>query len=165
MIRGLDAAKYLLSKDVEGNLFDKSLTTKNGRSFYSGNARLNKYLHLAQNIYLAKTGSPLIDSNFYAYDNGAVAPEVQENYAVLLNQRKVHDVIPQQEQEFLDKIYTIFRNATLEELIDLSHEDSEWVDKHIYYTKEKQKMNSLERVDEYKKQYEDIVKIMDRMRV
>ena len=87
MVRGLDAAKYLLSKDTNGELFNKRLTSKNGRNFYEGNARLNKYLHLAQNIYIAKTGEQLLDSIFYAYDNGAVIPEVQENYVVLLNQK------------------------------------------------------------------------------
>ena len=131
--------RYLLSKDKDGTLFNKNLTSKNGRSFYSGNARLNKYLHLAQNIYLAKTGELLIDSAFYAYDNGAVVPEVQENYAVLLNQRQIPNNILSQDQEFLDKIYNVFINASLEELIELSHEDSEWIEKHSFYSKEKQK--------------------------
>lgn len=165
MVRGFDAARYILSKDTDCDLFNKRLISKNGRNFYEGNARLNKYLHLAQNIYIAKTGEPLLDSTFYAYDNGAVVPEIQETYAVLLNQKNNTNELPKEIKDFLDKIFVVFKNASLDELIELSHEDSEWLDKHPYYNKEDQKMNSLERVDEYKKQYADIVKVMDRMRI
>ena len=164
-MRGLDAAKYLLSKDTNGELFNKRLTSKNGRNFYEGNARLNKYLHLAQNIYIAKTGEQLLDSIFYAYDNGAVIPEVQENYVVLLNQKNQTIELPPEIKNFLDRIFIAFQNASLDELIELSHEDAEWIDKHSYYSKENQKMNSIERADEYRKQYADIVKVMDRMKI
>lgn len=164
MIRGLDAAKYFISLDKEGSLFNKNLITMNGRRFYEGNARLNKYLHLAQNIYIAKTGKPLMDSVFFAYDNGAVVPEIQESYSALLNLKNKSDItIPNDEKEFLDKIFLVFKNATLDELIDMSHEDSEWLNKHNYYDKEHQKMDTLARAEEYKEQYADIVKVMDRM--
>lgn len=68
MLRGIDVARYFLSLDKEHKLFGRALRNQNGRNFYEGNARLNKYLHLAQNIYIAKYGTPMMDSVFYAYD-------------------------------------------------------------------------------------------------
>ncbi len=53
MLRGIDAALYFLSLDKEHKIFDKQLRIQKGRKFYEGNARLNKYLHMAQNIYLS----------------------------------------------------------------------------------------------------------------
>lgn len=165
MLRGIDAALYILSLDKENKVFDKQLRTKNGRRFYEGNARLNKYLHMAQNIYIAKYGVPLMDSVFYAYDNGAVDPNVQEKYTVLLERRNQPVSIPEPEKNFLDIIYKVFYNATLDELIELSHEDSEWIDKHIYYRKEDQMMDSKSRKEEYAEQYADMIKVMERMEV
>lgn len=163
MLRGIDAALYILSLDKEHKLFDKNLRVQNGRKFYEGNARLNKYLHLAQNIYIAKYGKPLMDSVFYAYDNGAVDPKVQENYAVLLERTNKDITIGETEKKYLDTIYQVFRNATLDELIELSHEDSEWVKKHRYYQKDDQKMDSMAYKEEYAEQYADMVKVMGRM--
>ncbi|MCM1105722.1 MAG: Panacea domain-containing protein [Blautia sp.] len=163
MIRGMDVALYFLSLDKNHELFNKTLRTQNGRKFYEGNARLNKYMHLAQNIYIAKYEKTLMDSVFYAYDNGAVNPEVQENYSVLLNRRGQEVVLEESEKSFLDAIYKAFYNATLDELIELSHEDSEWIDKYRYYQKEKQKMDSMARKEEYAEQYADMIKILERM--
>ena len=58
MIGVVDAAKYLISLDTDRAVFNKKLVERENRKFYEGNARLNKYLHLAQNIYIAKTGEP-----------------------------------------------------------------------------------------------------------
>lgn len=163
MLRGIDVAIYFLSLDISCTMFTKQLCERNGRRFYEGNARLNKYLHLAQNIYIAKYGEPLMDSVFYAYDNGAVDPVVQENYSVLLERRHQEISIPEPEKDFLNKIYKAFKNAELDELIELSHEDSEWIDKHNYYLKQDQKMDSMSRKAEYAEQYADIITILDRM--
>lgn len=163
MIRGIDAAKYFLKLDKDKKLFNKNLREQNGRKFYEGNARLNKYLHLAQNIYIAKYGVPLMDSVFYAYDNGAVDPKIQENYSVLLEHRDAPVHIEDNERRFLNAIYKAFYNADLDELIELSHEDSEWLEKHNYYLKAKQKMDSMAHKDEYAVQYADMVKVLERM--
>lgn len=155
-------ANYLLSKDPSRIIFTKNLVERNGRRFYEGNARLNKYLHLAQNIYIAKTGEKLFSEDLFAYDNGAVAPSVQENYAVL-HSRRILPNLPAEIQAYLDKIFVVFENATLDELIELSHEDNEWIDKSKYYSKASQRMNSMDRVEEYREQYSDIIMVMDRM--
>lgn len=163
MLKGVEVAKYFLGLDKEKKIFDKEVIVKNGRKFYKGNARLNKYLHMAQNIYIAKYGRPLMDSVFYAYDNGAVDPDVQEKYSVLLDMRGNTVSIGGEEKRYLDGIFTAFRNATLDELIELSHEDPEWIEKHGYYKKEDQIMDSMSRQKEYAEQYADIIKVLERM--
>ena len=43
-------AQYFLNHDTSGQLRDKALVTRNNRNFYSGNARLNKYLRILRKI-------------------------------------------------------------------------------------------------------------------
>lgn len=163
MLQDISIARYFLSKDVNHKLFNtRNLISKCERTFYEGNARLNKYLHLAQNIYIAKTGNKLFAEDLYAYDNGAITLNVQENYSTLLNKTDIPN-LTSDIQIFLDKIYKMLENATLDELIELSHEDSEWVDKQRYYKKSGQKMDSLAHIGEYQTQYRDVIKVMDRM--
>lgn len=162
MWKGIDVAQYFLSKDPERKLFTKNLVSKNNRMFYEGNARLNKYLHMAQNIYIAKTGTTLFSDALYAYDNGAVLPTVQENFSLLYDRHNCPD-FTDDTKDFLDKIFIIFQDATLDDLIELSHEDDEWLAKSKYYKKQDQRMDSMARVDEYREQYEDILTVMDRM--
>ena len=163
MMKNIDVARYFLNQDKSGEIFNKEHRKQNGRMFYEGNARLNKYMHLAQNIYIAKYGIPLMDSVFYAYDNGAVDPEVQKNYSVLLERKNESVNVPAREEKFLTGIFKAFRNASLDELIEMSHEDSEWLDKHSFYKKEDQRMDSMERVEEYRAQYADMIKVLERM--
>lgn len=164
MLNDITIAQYFLSKDQDRTLFNKNVVSKNGRSFYEGNARLNKYLHLAQNIYIAMTGAKLFEEDLYAYDNGAVALAVQENYAILLS-RIVIPALPEKIRDFLDKLYAVLANASLDELIEISHEDEAWQEKHTYYAKENQRMDSLSHLVEYQEQYRDIIKVMERMDV
>ena len=119
-------------------------------------------MHLAQNIYIAKTGEKLFSDDLYAYDNGAVALNVQQNYSILVERTHAAD-LPEGIELFLAKIMRVFQNADLDELIELSHEDSEWMDKQGHYSKEDQRMDSLARVEEYREQYKDILKVMDRI--
>lgn len=163
MIGVVDAAKYLISLDTDRAVFNKKLVERENRKFYEGNARLNKYLHLAQNIYIAKTGEPLLNTVFYAYDNGAVAPDVLDKYSVLLERNWKVPKLPAGAEDFLKRIYKAFSGAELDELIELSHEDSEWEAKHRYYQKNDQRMDSMKHKEEYKEQYADMVKVLERM--
>lgn len=165
MSDAIDVAVFFLSLDSTGELFNKSVIERNGRVFYEGNARLNKYLHLVQNIYIAKTGTSLIEDCFYAYENGGVIPSIQENYANLLSQDSHVNYIPDDIRDFLTRFYIAFENASIDELIELSHEDSEWVKKHKYYDKQKQKMDPYAYLDEYRNQYRDIICVLERMQV
>ena len=161
MLRAIDVAAYFLEKDG-GRLFTSNVIRRNGRTFYDGNARLNKYLHIAQNLYIAKTGGALFADDMYAYDNGAVIPQVQENYMLLRNHRR-QVILPDDVSTFLDQVYLVLENAPLEELIDISHEDEEWIKKHRYYAKDDQRMDSMAHAAEYKEQYADMLRVMERM--
>lgn len=165
MINIVDAAKYLISLDKDQTVFNKNLVERENRKFYEGNARLNKYLHLAQNIYIAKTGKPLLDTVFYAYDNGAVSPDILDRYSVLLERNWSVPHLPESAEDFLKRIYKAFSGAELDELIELSHEDSEWEAKHGYFKKNDQRMDSMKHKDEYKEQYADMVKVLERMAI
>ena len=162
MLNVIQVAKYFLSKDEDGELFNKKLVTMNGRTFYEGNAKLNKFLHMAQNVYIAKTGEKLFAEDLYAYDNGAVAPEVQEKYAILLT-KAVKPELPEDIVDFLDKLYVMLKDAPLDELIEISHEDPEWVKKHTGYSKREQRMDSLMYAEEYRVQYSDVLRLIERM--
>lgn len=162
--KALQIAHYFLSKDPQGQIFNKDLTDRNGRRFYIGNAILNKLLHLAQNIFIARNGRVLFDDVLYAYDNGAVVPVIQENYAAILMQDHLSPLginLSDDDKIFLDKFYDIFSVAPLDDLIALSHEDPEWEKKHSFYSKPEQQMCSVENVDIYRKQYADIISIME----
>lgn len=164
MLSANDVAKYFLRLDSNNSLFSANVITRNGRQFYDGNARLNKYLHLAQNLYIAKTGRPLMDAVFYAYDNGAVIPEIQERYMAIRSKKNEGDInISSDEKAFLDKVFLLLQNASVDDLIELSHEDAEWVDKQGHYYKEDERMDSMARAEEYKLQYADALTLMDRM--
>ena len=163
MLKAIDVAKYFLNKD-DGTLFNNKLVERSGRKYYEGNARLSKYLHIAQNLYIARHGRKLFEDDLYAYDNGVVIPFVQENY-LAIKSHYVGKSIPSDESAFLDKVYQALQNASLEELIEISHEDSEWERKSGFYKKEDQKMDSLKNVDEYREQYRDMLIILDRMSV
>ncbi len=78
-----DIAKYFLSKDTNHKLFNKNIVSYNNRKFYEGNVRLNKYLFLAQVVYLAKNNCRLFKDDFCAYDNGPVIESIMKSYPVL----------------------------------------------------------------------------------
>lgn len=162
LIKGVDVARYFLAKDPERKIFNTKVITRNHRDFYEGNARLNKYLHLAQNLWIAKTGQKLFSDDLYAYDNGGVVINVMENYSPIIHQNKIVD-LPEEVANFLDKFYKAFKNASIDELIELSHEDSEWERKHSGWSKADQKMDSLSHADEYKEQYADMLHVMELM--
>ena len=161
MLRAINVARYFLFLDTNGQTFRAELVSRNGKTFSEGNARLNKYLHIAQNLYIAQTGNKLFSDDLYAFDNGAVVPAVREKYTLLCRTTKAKPEIPDAYIMFLNKIYKVLMNASLDELIEISHEDSEWQARNPQ--RDNQRMNSLAHVDEYSRQYADMLKIMDKM--
>jgi len=155
-------AEYFLANDASGKLKDKTIVTRNGRRFYAGNARLNKYLHIAQNLYIAKYGQKLFSDSLYAYDNGAVVPDVQENYSIMISRDPCSDM-DKDTAVFLDCVMALLENATLDELIQISHEDSEWRLKNNHFEKKDQEMDSLSHIDEYREQYADALLVLEGM--
>lgn len=161
MITAKDVAKYFLSKDKDKKLFNTNLIEYNDRKSYEGNIRLNKYLYFAQTVYLAKFGKLLFDDHFVAYDNGPVVKEIVENYPSM--QAKTYDNevenLPEDIKDFLDKIYESLKNATYQELIEITHEDTAWKEKSdkTYFAL----VMDLEKYKEkFKKQYREIIKVM-----
>lgn len=163
MLTGVQVAKYFLSLDPGREVFTTKRVKNRNCTFYEGNARLNKLLHIAQNVYIAKKGKLLFSTPFFAYKNGAVVRPVVNNYSNLLNGNE--DVALSEENKvFLKKIYKSCRNADIDELIALSHEDPAWID-NPPVNKKSQKMNSMDYADIYKEQYADFIRILDRMEV
>ena len=162
MLKAIDVAEYFLATDKTGKLKDKTVLRLNNRTPYAGNVRLNKYLHIAQNLYIAKTGNKLFDDDLYAYDNGAVALEVLDKFRILIN-RDTKPSIPTEVAEWLDKVAELLKDATIEELIAISHEDKEWQNKCRYYDKAAQKMDSLAHADEFREQYADALYVLEEM--
>ena len=163
MVKAKSVAKYFLSLDPERIYFNKNLIEREGNKFYEGNARLNKLMHLSQNIFIAMKEMILIDDDFYAYNNGAVIPSIQENYAKLLNEQNHSNDLSDETKIFLKKIFDIFVEAPIEELIEIDHEDPEWLDKHKNYYKNEQKMDALAHIEDYKTRYKDIITLLNRM--
>jgi uncharacterized phage-associated protein len=163
MFNAIDISKYFFAKDLNRDIFNLNLIERNGRIFYEGNAKMNKFLHLAQNTYIAKTGEPLFSDDLYAYDNGAVALNVVNDYAIMQRKEISKPDFGDDINEFLERLFIMLKGADIDELIDLSHEDEEWMEKSRNYKKADQKMDSISRAEEYKKQYADALMIMYRM--
>lgn len=150
-------AQYFLSKDKERILFNNKVVELNGRKFYEGNARLNKYLFLTQVVYLAKYDKCLFEDEFKAYVNGPVLEDVMSSYQRLKSVN--NDIIPKEIKEFLDKIYMSLENATYEELIEITHEDPEWI-RLKDYTWNAPIMNIKDNKEEYKKRYKGLIEAL-----
>lgn len=159
MVTAKEIAKYFLSKDSDKKLFNTKLVEFNKRKAYEGNIRLNKYLYFAQTVYLAKYGELLFADNFVAYDNGPVIKEIVENYPSL--QAKVEKTnLPERITSFLDKIYLSLKEATCEELIEITHEDTAWkeVSDKTFYAPV---IDLLKYKSKFEKQYKGLIKVME----
>lgn len=155
MLNAEIVAKYYLSKDPDRVLFNNNVVIKNNRKFYEGNARLNKYLFLSQVVYLAKYETKLISDNFVAYDNGPVVKKIVNEYPLISSRREIVNV-PESIKLFLDKIYDALINASYDELIEITHEDPEW----IRLSKDTLKapiMNLENNIEEYKQRYKGLI--------
>ena len=150
-------AEYFLSKDIERILFNNKVVEFNGRKFYESNARLNKYLFLAQVVYLAKYEKRLFEDDFSAYVNGPVVEEIMQGYSRLDN--KNISTLPKDITEYLDKIYISLENATYEELIEITHEDPEWI-RLKDNTYNAPIMNLENNIAEYKKRYKGLIEAL-----
>ena len=158
MLSALDVAKYYLSKDPEKKLFNYNIVVKNDRKFYEGNARLNKYLFLTQVVYLAKYEKKLFKDDFCAYANGPIVENIMTNYGILRSKNENVD-IPSNYKDFLDKIYDSLKNATYDELIDITHEDPEWI-RLCHDTYNAPIMNLEKNIKEYKERYKGLIEAL-----
>ena len=155
MVSASVIAKYFLSKDPDRILFNNNVVEKNGRKFYEGNARLNKYLFLSQVVYLAKYEKKLISENFVAYVNGPVIKEIITEYPIISTRNEMV-ILEEDIRFFLDKIYDALINASYEELIEITHEDPEWI-RLCNDTFNAPIMNLEKNIDEYKQRYKRLI--------
>lgn len=160
MITAKEVAKYFLSKDDNKTLFNIHLIELNGRTCYEGNVRLNKYLYFAQTVYLAKYGQLLFPENFIAFDNGPVIKEIMENYASMQGAKNNNVNLQKEIKSFLDKIYKSLENATCEDLVEISHEDTAWKE-HSNNTHNAPVIDLLKYKSKFEKQYEGLIEIME----
>lgn len=158
MLSVKEVAQYFLSKDPQRKNFNKNVIEYNDRKSYEGNIRLNKYLFLAQVVYLAKYNKRLFEDDFLAYDNGPVVKDIVENYGIINNKNNEVDILPNI-KDFLDKIYLSLENATYEELIEITYEDPEWIrlSKDTYNAPV---MKIEDNIEEYKKRYKGLIEAL-----
>lgn len=144
MYKAKDIAMYFIKKDNNSRIFNLELATYNDKTFYEGNCRLNKMLQMSQNIYYAGTGERLIEEDMYAYNNGGVIPEIQENYKNLLKEKNAYEVKINDDKliKVLNEIYDSFgEHMHIADVIRISHQDPEWQRKNKFSEKEFQKMS------------------------
>ena len=159
MLKAKVVAEYFLSKDPTRKLFNENIINYNGRTSYEGNIRLNKYLFLSQVVYLAKYDKKLISDDFVAYDNGPVVESVVKSFGRIVKSNNAVD-INENDKDFLNKIYFSLENATYEELIEITHEDPEWLalSNNTYNAPV---MNIEKNIDEYKKRYKGLIEALN----
>jgi len=158
-MKAIDVAKYYLSKDINRELFNNNIIVKNDIKSYEGNVRLNKYLFLTQVVYIAKYGKELFDDDFVAYINGPVIKDIVINFQHIPRLKDEVNILPET-KVFLDKIYDSLKNASCEELIDITHEDPEWI-RLSSNTYNAPKMNLVKNAEIYKKRYKGLIEALD----
>jgi len=155
-MRAVNIARYFLFKDSDRVLFNNKIVEYNGRSFYEGNARLNKYLFLSQVVYLAKYEKRLFEDDFLAYENGPIIEEIMQSYLRLTSS---DESFSSDISSFLDKIYMSLENASYDELIEITHEDPEWINlKNNTY--DAPTMNLEKNIKEYQKRYKGLIEAL-----
>ena len=164
MYNAKDIAQYFILAEPEK--YNKRMIERNGSKFYEGNARLNKYIQLSQNLYITKFGIPLVDDMLLAYSNGAIVYNVMSNYSQLITNKDNPTRIAEKDKEFLDRFIVMFKNSTIDDLIELSHEDDAWLcAREKAKNGRSQKMYPNKYLETYKQQYSDAVLIMDKIKL
>ena len=153
-------ANLFLSLDENRDFYDDRLIGMNSRQFIKGSARLNKFLQLAQNLYIAKYGQLLFPENIYAYDNGGLVNEIQSGYRKLTNKAPDGFAIDKETEDFLKRVFWLLKNASIEELIEISHQDPAWKEKARYYSLDEQKMSPLKYEEDYRERYRDALVLL-----
>ena len=157
-----ELAKYILSLDKNDQVFHYDSIVLNGRETLAGKVRLNKYLHIMQMVFIALYDEKLFNENMYAYDNGAVIDEILNSYAELRKNRNNYSLKNEESvMPFINKMYKLLEPAPLDVLIEISHQDEEWIKKHDYYSKSDQLMNVDSQKENYKELCADFIKLFN----
>lgn len=163
MPNAIDIANYFINLDTEMTVFDRALVEIDDMVYYAGNLRINKYLHMAQNIFVSLTGGRLFEDDMVARETGAISLAVQDRYVLLLHEKAVPELAPEI-CSFLNWLYQLLRDVSLDDLIELSRQDPEWVAKIRVKSKKKRQMDPMAHADEYKWQYFRILQTLSSSR-
>ena len=90
-----------------------------------------------------------------AYENGPVIKEIISEYPRMFSKNEKVN-ISSDIKMFLDKIYDALKNASYEELIEITHEDPEWI-RLSKSTYDAPIMNLEQNIAEYKKRYKGLI--------
>lgn len=155
-----ELAKFILSLDTEDKVFHYEPITLNGKETLAGKVRLNKYLHIMQMMYISLYDKKLFNENMYAYDNGAVIDEILNSYGELRKNKNHYSLSDEKTvKPFIKKMYKLLKPAPLDVLVEISHQDEEWIKKHSYYSKSDQLMNVDSQKENYKELCADFIKL------
>ena len=117
-----------------------------------------------QNLHLAKYGTKLFKENIYAYVNGGVVKEIQNDFSNLREGNSYKFTLQDSSKSFIDKVCVLLQNADEDSLIEISHQDPEWRKKRREsFDHKSQKMDSEKYIAVYKGKYADALKIMERL--
>ena len=120
-------------------------------------------MFFAQVLYFVKTKELLFSEEILAFDNGTVVEEVRQNYNILIKIDNLNCNIDETKKKFLNKLYKFLDNASLDELIEISHTDKNWVEKNKEYSKVNQIMDIKNNYEYYSFNYEDALYLMEKI--
>ena len=161
MLNEVDVSKYLISLDTKREYFNKKMND-NEIPFCEGNVRLNNIMHLAQNVYIGRTGNQLIDADIYAYDKGSMFPNVYEQYETMLESDDLSCNIDDETKTFLSRVFWMLKNAPIERLIEIDKQEPAWRE-HRFSFKQRQKTDPMKFAEDYKWRYEGANHFLDDM--
>lgn len=148
--KATDIAKFFLSLDKKNTVFKLN---------EDGLQRLNNYLYCAQVNYIAKTGIPLFQDNILAAINGCTIKEVEKHYNELLKQ-EYETKLPEQDEDFMKRLYDRLEYATNEDIIDLAQSDPAWQQYYVKIEKDGGPLNIIGNTPVYKKCYKSSVRAL-----
>lgn len=150
MEKAENISKYLLFLDINRDIFLGEIVNIKGIDCYEGNVRLNKYLHIMQMVYIGLYSSKLFEDNMYAYKNGVVIGSVMNRYRYLWKHKDEYNFNNEEVKVYVWKMFNILKNISLDELINISEKDREWLRKHNASSRLEQLMNIDNEYDYYK---------------
>lgn len=96
------------------------------------NLKAQKLLYYAQGVSLAKTGKPLFDDDFYAWQHGPVIPTLYQQLKqfgssqIEPNNTTDIDIFTDKQKEILKQVYYTFGQYSAWKLRDMTHAETPW---------------------------------------
>ena len=113
------------------------------------NLKAQKLLYYAQGMILAKTGKPLFDADFVAWQHGPVIPDVYEKLKTF-GRRQIEpkgefdiSLFTDEELNILISVYKTFGQYSAWKLRDMTHSESPWRDVEMNETITKESIRAF----------------------